>query len=213
MSVVVGEQIQAGTGTWQGVPTSFAYQWQSSADGSTGWANVTGENRSDYIVLEADAGLWFRVEIVATNAGGSSSAVFSEAVGPVGEGPAVPTITVAPVVTGTLTTGETLTLSNGTWTNTPLSYTYRWQSAPAAVGSWSNIAATSSTYLIDVSLDGLYIRGRVVAANADGSSSPAYSAARGPIEGIADIPSGSHRKNRRAKGGTIPSGRIRRTVV
>jgi hypothetical protein len=42
--------------------------------------------------------------------------------------PARPSATVVPVVTGTLTVGSTLTVSNGTWSASPAvsGYTYRW---------------------------------------------------------------------------------------
>lgn len=38
-----------------------------------------------------------------------------------------PAATVAPVVTGTTTVGETLSCSTGTWTNTPVGYAYAWR--------------------------------------------------------------------------------------
>lgn len=83
MTVTVGTQIQGGEGIWASPPTSYSYQWQSSADGLTGWADVAGSTRSDYITTTADSGLYFRVSVTATNAGGSSSVAHSAAVGPV----------------------------------------------------------------------------------------------------------------------------------
>lgn len=38
-----------------------------------------------------------------------------------------PVNTVAPVVSGTALTGQTLSVTNGTWVNTPTSYSYQWQ--------------------------------------------------------------------------------------
>lgn len=40
-----------------------------------------------------------------------------------------PANTVAPAITGTATQGQTLTVSNGTWTNTPDAYAYQWNRA------------------------------------------------------------------------------------
>ena len=38
-----------------------------------------------------------------------------------------PVNTVAPVISGTTTLGSVLTTTNGTWTNSPTSYTYQWK--------------------------------------------------------------------------------------
>jgi hypothetical protein len=39
----------------------------------------------------------------------------------------LPVNSVAPAITGTATEGETLSLSNGTWSNTPDAYAYIWK--------------------------------------------------------------------------------------
>ena len=44
---IVGETFTATTGTWSLAPTSYAYQWQASDDGVSGWANISG--KTDYI--------------------------------------------------------------------------------------------------------------------------------------------------------------------
>ncbi len=178
MTVVVGEQIQAGTGTWQGTPTSFTYQWQSSPNGTTGWTDVTGETRSDYIVVSADAGLWFRVSVVATNTNGSSDIVYSEAIGPVAETLEIPVNVILPAISGDAIDGETLTCDTGTWTNTPTLYAYLWQTSPS--GAVWTTAGTGSTLLLS-GFDDLLVRCRVIATNAEGASAPAYSSNAGPV--------------------------------
>ncbi len=87
MTVYVGGQIQASAGSWQGSPTSYAFQWQDSTDGAALNADVSGATRSDYIVDVTELGLWLRARVVATNAGGDSDPVYSAWVGPVGEAP------------------------------------------------------------------------------------------------------------------------------
>lgn len=181
MTVVVGTQLQGGFGLWAdgGVPTGYTYQWQSSANGTTGWANVVGETRSDYITLEADVGLYFRVAVTATNAGGSSTVVYSAPVGPVATAAAtIPVLIVAPLVTGDAIEGETLSCSTGSWTNAPTSYGYLWQTSSGGV-TWSS-ATTGSTLLLS-GYDYLYIRCQVTASNAGGASAPAYSGVAGPV--------------------------------
>jgi len=55
-----------------------------------------------------------------------------------------PVNTVAPVVSGTATVGQTLTTTNGTWTGAPApTFTYQWQRTGVDIGG-----ATSSTYVL-----------------------------------------------------------------
>ena len=45
---------------------------------------------------------------------------------------AAPSNTTPPAVTGTPKVGQTLTVSNGTWTGSPTGYTYQWQRCTSA---------------------------------------------------------------------------------
>jgi len=83
-----------------------------------------------------------------------------------GPQPLAPVNTVAPAVTGTATQGQTLTVSNGTWSNTPTSYTYQWQHTTTNISG-----ATSSTYVLDATYVGETIRCVVTATNVTGSAS------------------------------------------
>lgn len=84
--------------------------------------------------------------------------------------PPVPTNTVAPVVSGTALMGYTLSTTDGTWTNTPTSYTYQWTRAGADISG-----ATANTYAVTIADEGEAIRCKVTAINAGGSSTPATS--------------------------------------
>jgi len=57
--------------------------------------------------------------------------------------PPAPVNTVAPVISGTMVVGQTLTTTNGTWTNSPTSFTYQWYNGLAII-----VGATSSTYIL-----------------------------------------------------------------
>lgn len=84
---------------------------------------------------------------------------------------APPANTVAPTITGSTTTGSTLTAHNGTWTGSPTSYAYQWQEDISS--TWTDVfGETASTYVTDH--DGVF-RLTVVATNAYGTSSPAAS--------------------------------------
>jgi len=80
---------------------------------------------------------------------------------------ALPVNTVAPVVSGTATFGQTLSTTNGTWTGVPApTYTYQWQRGGSNIGS-----ATASTYTLVAGDVGFTIRCVVTATNAIGSAS------------------------------------------
>jgi hypothetical protein len=72
-----------------------------------------------------------------------------------------PIIQTAPVVSGTPTTGSTLTTTNGTWAGSPVSYAYQWLRDGVAIGS-----ATASTYVLVVADEGHQVSCQVAATNA-----------------------------------------------
>lgn len=84
---------------------------------------------------------------------------------------AAPANTVAPVVSGIRTVGQTLSLAAGTWTNLPAAFTYQWQSSPNGSSGWANIGgATNTTLLITSDLATKYVRCAVSATNGAGAS-------------------------------------------
>lgn len=102
----------------------------------------------------------------------------------------VPTNTVAPVGSGIRTVGQTLTTTNGTWTEQPItSYAYKWQVSDDGVGSWSDIGgATSQTYVLAAGQSAKYVRPAVRATNAIGNAAAyATGAALGPISAVLSI--------------------------
>lgn len=59
-------------GAWSGSPTSYAYQWQRSADGSS-WANIAGATSSTYRLSTSDVAQYLRAQVTATNPYGSTT--------------------------------------------------------------------------------------------------------------------------------------------
>lgn len=82
-----------------------------------------------------------------------------------------PINTAVPTISGTLTSGSTLTAANGTWTSqTAPTYTYQWLLNGAAVGG-----ATGSTFVVPAGSSGKTVAVQVTATNA-GYSAMAQSA-------------------------------------
>jgi hypothetical protein len=88
-----------------------------------------------------------------------------------------PEISAAPVITGSTSYGETLTASNGSWANSPTSYSYQWSRASTAGGTYTNIAgATSSSYRLVTADVEQYIKVTITASNTGGSAPSSSSA-------------------------------------
>lgn len=89
---------------------------------------------------------------------------------------AVPVNTVAPVLSGTPEVGQTLSVTNGTWTSqSAVTYAYAWYADSAVIAG-----ATAATYELTASEDGATITVVVTATNANGSASET-SNALGPV--------------------------------
>jgi acetyl esterase/lipase len=86
-------------------------------------------------------------------------------------GGAAPANTVAPVASGTPGVGNTLSVTNGTWTNSPSSFSYQWLQDDGINPLIQIPGAVSSTY-VQQSTDVAYsLRCTVTATNASGSAS------------------------------------------
>ena len=80
-----------------------------------------------------------------------------------------------------------MTVSNGTWSNSPTSYSYQWQDCNSTGGSCTAISgATGSTYLLEGSDAGHTIRAQVTATNSGGSAA-ASSTQTGVVGGLARV--------------------------
>lgn len=88
----------------------------------------------------------------------------------------LPVNSVAPAITGTATEGETLTVSNGTWSNTPDAYAYIWKRGSAVIAG-----ASAATYELTEDDVGAVITASVKATNL-GVSAVATSAPTAAVE-------------------------------
>jgi len=72
-----GSTLTAANGTWSGNPTGYTYQWQRASTSTGSYSNITGATSQSYTVATADIGNFLKVNVTATNAGGSNSALSS----------------------------------------------------------------------------------------------------------------------------------------
>jgi hypothetical protein len=126
---------------------AITYQWQQSADGSTGWANSvgTGATTATYTPSSAVPGTtYYRVLANAAN-NGCDQAVSNNAVAVIAADLVITTqpSNVNECVGGTNTMTITITGGSG-------AITYQWQQSADGLGSWTNsvgTGATTATYI------------------------------------------------------------------
>jgi hypothetical protein len=131
-TTTLGSVLTTTDGTWTNSPTSFAYQWKRGA------TNI-GTNTNTYTLVVADSSAAITCEVTATNTAGSSAPAISNIITADNY---TPVNTAAPFILGPfLTVGDVTTTDDGTWTNSPSSFSYQWKRGATNVGTNSNIYA------------------------------------------------------------------------
>jgi hypothetical protein len=166
-SAVEGATVSCSQGIWLNSPTGYSYSWQRDVTGTIGGSNNT------YTLTAGDVGHAITCTVVASNGAGSSlvgavSLPITPAAAPVA---LVPINTSPPSISGTYEQGQTVTCSQGAWSNGPTGYGYSWQRNVT-----TTIAGNTSTYTVTSGDVNQAITCTVVASNGSGSSVPAISA-------------------------------------
>jgi hypothetical protein len=156
----VGQTLAASTGSWTNSPTSYTYQWMHAPSSA-----ISGANSSTYVITTASIGQQIRCQVTAINGGGSASAISLSTAAVIAAG-AIPENTVAPALSGTFQVGQTVSCSDGTWTNTPTGYAYQWRRGGVDISG-----ATAATRVLTEADIGAVMSCRVTATNAMGSAS------------------------------------------
>lgn len=166
-TILVGETLSVTTGTWTGNPApTYTYQWR--VDGS----DVVGATTNSYVLQAADEGFMVDCRVTATNSEGSAN-VLATSVGPIEAAPANLTL---PVISGTLNVGDTLTVTDGTWSGVPTpTITYQWR-----VDGSDVMGATTNSYVLQAGDATFMVDCRVTATNTRGSDN-VLAAAVGPV--------------------------------
>jgi hypothetical protein len=166
-----GQTLTAAKGSWNGSPTSYAYQWRDCNSSGASCTNISGATAGTYTLASGDVGDTIRVVVTATNAGGSTPATSNQTAAIASSTPSAPSNTALPSISGTTTQGQTLSTSNGSWNGSPTGYAYQWRDCDSSGANCSNISgATSSSYTLAAGDVGDTIRVVVTATNAGGST-------------------------------------------
>jgi len=156
-STYLGATLTANTGAWTPTPTSYAYQWYRSG------AAISGATAKTYKITASDASKKMSVKVTASRSGFVSVAKTSGSVTLVKFFTKYPT----PTISGTVKVGYTVSVSNGTWSPTPTSYSYQWYRDGVAISG-----ATKSTYAVSTSDAGKKLTVKVTAKRSGYASQP-----------------------------------------
>jgi hypothetical protein len=180
-SPVEGATLTTSTGTWIGSPDSYGYAWEDCDSLGLLCSTIGGATSSTYTLAAGDVGHTVRSVVTATNAGGSMSAGSAQTA--VVTVPPAPSNTGLPVVSGSAQQGQVLSTSNGSWSNSPSSYAYKWEDCDSSGAGCVVIGgATGSSYTLAAGDVGHTVRSVVTASNAGGSAA-ASSAQTGVVAG------------------------------
>jgi hypothetical protein len=173
-TAAVGQVLTGNDGTWTGSPTpTLSRQWRRCDTGGANCVNIASATGTTYTLVQADASSTIRLHVTATSTSGTTSADSDPTATVTGP----PVNTVLPTITGTVSRGQLLTATNGTWTGFPApAFTYQWRQCDSAGANCADIGgATAQTYT-PVAGDVTKTL-RVVVTATNGSGSPAATSA------------------------------------
>jgi endoglucanase len=174
-SAVVGRALTTSKGSWSNSPSSYSYAWEDCNSSGGKCSQISRAASNSYVLGSGDVGSTIRSVVTATNGVGSTAA--SSAHTAAVTQPA-PVNTALPVITGTPQQGDTITVSNGSWSGeTPITYTYAWSDGQ-----------TGQSITLGSGDVGQNITATVTATNDAGHAS-ATSASVGPVTAAGPPPS------------------------
>ena len=147
--VASGATLSAYAGVWTGSPT-LTYTW------SRGASAISGATSSTYAIASGDVGHTIGLTVTATNGSGATSA--SDALTP-------PSSTSPPTISGSITVGQVLTATPGSWSHSPTTISYQWTRNASAISG-----ETSATHTLVAADAGTALNIVVTATNADGTT-------------------------------------------
>lgn len=186
---LVGSPVSVSDGAWVGAPTpTFSYQWSRCRAGNC--TPIAGAAGSSYTPTSDDVGDALQATVTAANPAGQAAATTAQSAAVISGPPAE--LTAPAFAPANPQQGTPEQASVGTWTNTPSSYTYQWETCSA--GICGPIAgATAATYTPAPGDIGSTVEVQVTASNAAGSATATSGASASvlpPAGSATDIPGG-----------------------
>lgn len=108
----VTQVLTAADGTWSNGAGSFTRKWQRSADGSTGWTDISGATGTTYTLQSADLNNYVRVLVTGSNLAGAGTATPSAASAQVASGFTQPDLATGAAGVSITNLAETQTIRN-----------------------------------------------------------------------------------------------------
>jgi hypothetical protein len=143
----VGQPLIVSEGSWTGGNLGFSFKWLRCASGGACVDIGISPTLREYVVQQVDVGSTIRVDVTASNSGGSTTtrtAPTAEA------GAKAPFNQTLPVISGPVREGQALNTTNGTWTNTggTLNFSYQWRQCNLAGASCVDVGTNAATYVL-----------------------------------------------------------------
>lgn len=159
-----GQTLTRVSGTWSGFPTpTLTGIWQR--DG----VDVSGATGATYLIGASDISSRLRYKEIGTNPSGSAFAYSAET--DVVVGLPLPEIVTAPAISGLAQEGQSISVTDGTWTNSPTAFVRKLYRGATQVSGVSG--ANYTLGVVDV---GQQMRWGIVASNSYGPSPEVFSA-------------------------------------
>jgi hypothetical protein len=178
VSAVLATNITATTATISWSPLTFATSYETNRNG-LGIATAISSSATSYTFSNLTPGETYRLGVRGVFLDSSKVTSYTEfaevLVTTTTDASFKPVISTLPVVTlpyaNTPVIGASITVSNGTWTSTPVitSYSYQWQRSLDDGSTWSDLSgATNPSYIVNVSDNSFLLRAKVTASNPNG---------------------------------------------
>lgn len=186
-TATVGRTLTAVRGTWSPTPSTFRYQWLR--DGTA----IAGATASTYVATVADVDKAVSVRVTASRTGYVTTSATSSGKTILRAFTASP----APVVTGTVAVGRTVTATHGGWAPSPVTLTYQWYRAGSAISG-----ATSASYKLTTADAGKAVSVRLKGVKS-GYTSVTRSSAAVTVPRVLTVPSKVALSGTRTVGSTL----------
>jgi hypothetical protein len=192
-AVQQGQQLLATNGTWTSTsPISYSYQWEQCDPSGNSCNDILPATLSTYTPSSADVGQTLRVIVTATNTAGPTSVTSNQTPVVLIAAPAIsapPQISSPSSTSGAPQQGQAVDASQGSWQNSPTTYTYQWELCDASGQNCNDILnATNPGYTPQPTDVGDTLRVIVTASN-DGGKTTVTSGPTAIVEGLeASVP-------------------------